>query len=72
MTKAEFQAELERLQIDGSLVSWGPSGRDDVFCVEHEAAHWVVYYQERGRIFDRKVFATEAEALEYLIGILRM
>lgn len=71
MTKIDFLCELQNNGIDETLVCWDQSCRDDVFCVFYDNSKWTVYYQERGKKFDQRWFATESDALSYLLTKMR-
>jgi hypothetical protein len=45
--------------------------RDECYCLEEFDGGWVVYYSERGLKAGRVEFASEGEACEFLLGLMR-
>lgn len=37
---------------------------DDKINLDYEDGKWIVYYSERGKVFDKKIFDSESEACE--------
>lgn len=45
--------------------------QDECYCLEESNCAWSVYYSERGLQSGKKEFASESEACEYLLQLLR-
>lgn len=72
MTKEQFFRILKANNISLDLVCFDDNIKDDVFCINHNYTYWEAFYRERGKEYDVKKFATESEALEYLLERLHI
>lgn len=71
MDISELATELTELGIDPRAYSLEGGHENDTYCVDtFGAGRWRVYYTERGREFNEKIFYSEDEACRYLLGRL--
>lgn len=71
MNKAELARILiaERFRLDAYDLEGGT--HDECYCLGVSYGSWSVYYSERGLQSGVKEFASEGEACEYLLQLLR-
>ncbi|AIT09871.1 hypothetical protein LO80_07740 [Candidatus Francisella endociliophora] len=67
MTRKELIDILDKLSIDRNLYTFDTNLPEDKYTMNKEGSFWVVYYSERGVIFDKKSFESNLDASKYLI-----
>ncbi|WP_430647583.1 hypothetical protein [Agromyces sp. GXS1127] len=66
----DLQAELHRLSVPDSAYSIGHDS-NEAYCLIEEPNGWHVYFSERGRRNDERVFSSQADAAVELLRRIR-
>lgn len=73
MNIEEFNRALMTNNISPKNVCFNNNVADDVFCVRENYDNIEVFYRERGKEYDMRIFKNISQALEYLLDkILRI
>ena len=69
MTRTEFLELVSKEAIRPDSFSF--EGGDERYVLAHKGSGWKVFYIERGLERGARIFASEPDALEYLLKLLR-
>ena len=70
MNVAELQRRLTAEGIHPNHYSLFGGDRENSLCIEHSHDGWHVYYAERGKRWDDRIFSDEEEACNYFLDIV--
>ena len=71
MNKDDLLQALRKERIRDDAFDLGGGHRDETYTLAESYGRWFVYYSEKGLESSKREFATESQACEHLLSVLK-